>query len=295
MEAAIDPETSVLVAQVRRAEASHKMDVSNQLLRGRHFQGPSSVVYLGEVAQALLAHLAHPETPSFLQPPGYNEQRWILETQSSELHVMIESRPYWGFGLLNSGYLNVLRLTGPLHVRARLILDVHSSIGQPPWEMAHPSSAERYLRRHHPGLTLKENERAWKALRDVARSSLGEAIESFIHRGKDILSSIEENEDTIAWITAFEEDTHMAKQAHAEDNAPGVERALARMEATMIHLDPTTERAFVHAPEERFATDGDLMSWPQGPIGMANQETAALLEDDDIPFVDLASTSTEQE
>ena len=295
MEALIDPEISVLVAQVRKAEASHKMEVGTQLLRGRHFQGPSTVVYLGEVAQALLSHLAHPETPSFIEPPGYNEQRWTLETQSSELKVEIESRPYWGFGLLNSGYLNIITLTGSLAARARLVLDIHSSLGQAPWEMAHPSSAERHLRRHPSGCTLKENERAWKALRDVARSDLAEAIERMVSRGASILSSVQANEDTMAWIEAFEEDKHMAKQAHAEDNAPGVERALARMEATLIHLDPQTQRTFVHAPEERFATEGAAALLYDGPVKPAKEEATPLLEEDHIPFVDLSTGTDEEE
>lgn len=295
MEEMLDPARCVLVAQVRRAEASHRMDSSAQLLRGRHFQGPSSVVYLGEVAQALLAHLAHPETPSFSEPPGYNEQRWTLETQSSELKVELQSRPYWGFGLFNSGYLNILTLTGPLDVRARLVLDIHSSLGQPPWEMAHSGSAERFLRRRHPSLTLKENERMWKSLRDVARANLDEAIERMAMRGATILASVEENENTKGWIEAFDEDTHMAKQALAEDNAPGVERALARMEATLIHLDPKAERAFVHAPEQRFATEEGTSILHDGPVKPANQEAAALLEEDDIPFVDLSSGAGEEE
>ena len=37
----------------------------------------------------------------------------------------------------------------------------------------------------------------------------------------------------------IDEDLHMAWQAHAEDNAPGVERALARLEAVMIQLNGT--------------------------------------------------------
>ena len=42
----IDATKSVLVAQVRRAEASHKIDTVDNLLRGKHFTGPSGIVYL---------------------------------------------------------------------------------------------------------------------------------------------------------------------------------------------------------------------------------------------------------
>ena len=62
METILDASISVLIAQVRQADASHKIDTTHQLLRGRHFNGPSSVVYLGDVAKALLSQLPHPET-----------------------------------------------------------------------------------------------------------------------------------------------------------------------------------------------------------------------------------------
>ena len=87
----------------------------------------------------------------------------------------------------------------------------------------------------------------------------------------------------------------MAKQAHAEDNAPGVERALARMEATLIHLDPQTERTFVRAPKERFATEGAPALLYDGAAKPAEQGAAALLDEDDIPFVDLSSAADEEQ
>ena len=106
----LDPTECVLIAQVRKADASHCVETSTQLLRSKHFPGKSEVVYLGDMTTALLAHLTHPETPAFSQPPKYNEQRWILETRSSDLEVRIESAPYWAWGLLTSGYLNIIHL-----------------------------------------------------------------------------------------------------------------------------------------------------------------------------------------
>ena len=94
---------SVLMAQVRHADASHKIDTAHQLLRGKHYSGPSRVVYLGDVAKAILAQLAHPDTPVFTQAPGYNEQRWTLVTNSGDLRAEIQSLPYWGWGLVTLG------------------------------------------------------------------------------------------------------------------------------------------------------------------------------------------------
>lgn len=289
MDEVLDARVSVLVAQVRKAKASHKMDTTNRLLRSRHFQGPSTTVYLGDVAQAVLAHLAHPETPFFSAPPGYNEQRWVLETTSSELEVRIESYPYWGAGLLTSGYLNVITLTGPLQSRARLVLDVASSLGQSPWELAHVRRAQRYLDRHHPGLSLKENEQLWNDLRAVARDHLSETIQRILLRKQEIEARLEDAEHHKPWLDAIAEDTDMAWKAQAEDNAPGVERALARIEAALIHLDPALDSPTIEAPSERFSSGTSLAEWPQGPTGQSTKELSVLLDEEDIPFVDLTA------
>jgi hypothetical protein len=287
MEAVLDANECVLIAQVRKAEASHKMDTTTNVLRGKHHQGPSTVVYLGDVAKALLAHLAHPETPTFPSPPGYNEQRWVMETTSSELHVRIESHPYWGFGLFTSGYLNIITLRGPLQARSRLVLDIISSLGQSPWEMAHARSAERFLAKHAPGLQLKNNERLWNNLRNAGRATLKEAIEQTVERHEALRSALNPNEEQRAWIEAFEDDLQMAWRAHAEDNAPGIERALARMEAAIIHLDPALEMPSEALRGRRFSSTA--LPTPR----TFSEETVSasdLLEEDEVPFVDLSSS-----
>ncbi len=38
--------------------------------------------------------------PTIVELPGFDEQRWKIEFGDEELRVEIESRPYWGFGLL---------------------------------------------------------------------------------------------------------------------------------------------------------------------------------------------------
>ena len=79
--------TSVLFGQVRRASASHKVDTNHGLLRNRHFTGQHTVLYLGDLATALLGHLQNAETPTVGETPGFNEQRWSLTTQNGDLHV----------------------------------------------------------------------------------------------------------------------------------------------------------------------------------------------------------------
>ena len=285
MEEVLDANASILVAQVRQADASHKIDTTHQLLRGKHFTGPSRVVYLGDVSKALLAQLSQPETPVFDEAPGYNEQHWKLKTTSSSLNIKIHSTAYWGWGLLTSGYLNVITLEGPVDERARLVLDMTSSLGQSPWEMAHPNSAEKWLGRHEPTLSFKHNEQVWKALQQAARSNLNEAIE----RMKEHIDMVwsEGIDDADEWRTIIDDDLHMARQALAEDNAPGVERALARMEASLIQIKNDPEANYVEAPTSVLSDGSDRISGENTKPVKTVELTQALSTEDDVPFVDL--------
>jgi len=285
MEEVLDANASILVAQVRQADASHKIDTTHQLLRGKHFTGPSRVVYLGDVSKALLAQLSQPETPVFDEAPGYNEQRWKLKTTSSSLKIKIHSTAYWGWGLLTSGYLNVITLEGPVDERARLVLDMTSSLGQSPWEMAHPNSAEKWLGRHEPTLSFKHNEQVWKALQQAARSNLNEAIERMKEHVDMVWS--EGIDDADEWRTIIDDDLHMARQALAEDNAPGVERALARMEASLIQIKNDPEANYVEAPTSVLSDGSDRISGENTKPVKTVELTQALSTEDDVPFVDL--------
>ena len=292
MENIIDATKSVLVAQVRRAEASHKIDTVHNLLRGKHFTGPSSVVYLGDLAGALLAQLPHPETPVFSESPGFNEQRWTLETTSGDLSVTIVSRPYWAWGLLSSGYLNVITLEGPLEERARLVLDTISALGQPPWEFAHQTSASRWMRRKASEINLKTNEQNWQNLYQAAREALLEAIENMKEKADGTLSTTTDSQQ--AWMAAVEDDLYMARQALAEDNAPGVERALARLEATLIRMKGASQEGHVQAPEVVMSDGSDVMDIVLVTSG-GRTSLPDVYAEEDVPFVDLSNASTPNE
>ena len=290
MDEVLDASASILVAQVRQADASHKIDTTHQLLRGKHFNGPNRVVYLGDVSKALLAQLSQAETPVFDEAPGYNEQRWKLKTTSSSLKIKIHSTAYWGWGLLTSGYLNVITLEGPLNERARLVLDMTSSLGQSPWEMAHPNSAEKWLKRHDPALSLKHNEQIWKALQQAARSNLNEAVERMKEHSETVWS--ESIDDADEWRTIIDDDLHMARQALAEDNAPGVERALARMEASLIQIKSDPEANYIEAPTSVLSDGSDRISDATMKPIKTIELTQTLSAEDDVPFVDLTRLSS---
>ena len=293
MDEVLDAHRSVLVAQVRQADASHKFDTVHNLLRGKHFTGPSRVVYLGDVAQACLAQLANAETPVFEEHPGYNEQRWRLSTTSGSLRVHIASLPYWAWGLMTSGYLNIITLEGPLEERARLVLDTASALGQPPWEMAHLRTAERWFNLKHPSLNLKTNERTWRSLLQSGRDRLNESIVAMQTRCD--ASMTEHEDDEHGWATALQEDLHMARRALSEDNAPGVERALARLEATLIQMSAAPDSGFIPAPLTVHSDGSDVLLAGERSREGQIEVTLSVDEEERVPFVDLSASASNQE
>ena len=292
MDEVISPTHSVLLAQVRQADASHKIDTEHGLLRGKHYTGPARVVYLGDVAKAVLAQLTNPDTPVFTQAPGYNEQRWTLVVNSGDLRVEIQSLPYWGWGLLTSGYLNVIRLGGPLAERARLALDTSSALGQSPWEMAHQHAAERWANRRM-GFNLKDNERSWRNLIDSGKNDLTEIIERMCSKAMEVWS--EAVDDAQEWRAIIDDDLHMARQALSEDNAPGVERAMARLEATLIQMSSDPDADYVAAPSDRFSDGTDIAASNTKTKGEVVELKASLMEEEVVPFIDLSGGSPADE
>lgn len=224
---ALDDHAIRLVAQVRKASSDHRVDPQSGLLRGQNFPKPNKVVYMGDIAKAVLTCLDLPETPRFIEIPEFNEQKWKLITRSGDIEVTITSRPYWFFGLLTSGYLNILEFKGDFSVCTRIIFDIISVLPQPPWEMSHMRSYESFARNHSLP-SFDENAKNWKRFELHASEELSEAIEQVqtkIHQSKDIPQ--EENEFVEAELS-------FARKSLMDRNAPAVERALSRIEAIMI-------------------------------------------------------------
>ena len=103
--------------------------------------------------------------------------------------------------------------------------------------------------------------------------------------GSRTLSALKKK-DLKEWKTLVDEDLHMAWQAHAEDNAPGVERALARLEATLIQLNGNVAH---DSTSDAHASDESTTE----PYA----QERVLHGQDDIPFVDLTvnGDNSEQE
>ena len=257
----LNPERSILHAQVRKAKASHCVDDAGSFLRSSTFKGPSSRVYLGDVAETLLRCSTGAETPTFSHPPGFDEQRWIMEYTAGSLHVSIQSVPYWGFGLLTSGYRNEVIIQGPVEERARLVHDWVAALQHNPWEFAHRGSAKKALQA--VSSSLKANEDNWRSHQTRARSLLNEAIASFEHHVERMekMGGVEADMIELARL-----EIDLAQQALADDNTPAVERALSRGEAVLlIPIDDEEEEA----------------------------HGSVLTIEDDIPFIDLSDDASE--
>jgi len=211
MQGALDPLTSVLYAQVRKAEPSHGHDQDGNLRPKTHPANTTSV-WLGDIATTLLRVITGITTPQVKQSPRFDEQRWVITAKSGDLHIEIQSQPYWGFGLITRCYVNTITFTGPLEQRARIIFDLVAALGHKPWEISRKGAFNRRFG------NVKSNEIVWREHINRAKEDLNEMIEKTLSAKGD------------------SEEIGIARNALADDNAPAVLRALARLEADSIDI-----------------------------------------------------------
>ena len=301
-------QTSILICQVRSAKAEHKMDETNFLLRTKHFPSTSKVVYLGNVTSTLISLLENPETPMFTVPPSYNEQKWSLETTSGQMKIKITSDSYWGLGLFNSGYLNTIILEGPINLRSRIVYDLTSSLPYKPWEFKHLSSARKWIKRKYPNLDEKTNQNSWLELIDYSNQRFKEIIQVMKDATEKVSQKVKINQSTEYWdkekagvsLAAAEFDLELAKGALADNNAPAVERAIARIEASLIEADPETgvheNESLEDVNKERIIISEitiDSQENSEVDIDSINQIDSVPLNED-IPLIDLTFESEQE-
>jgi len=299
---------SILVCQVRTAKAEHKMDETNFLLRSKNFPSASKVVYLGNVTSTLISLLENPETPTFTTPPSYNEQKWSLETISGQLKIKITSDSYWGLGLFNSGYLNTITLEGPINLRSRIIYDLTSSLPYKPWEFKHLNSARKWIKRKYPDLDEKKNQNSWLELIDYSNQRFKEIIQVMKEATEKVSKKVKTNRSTEFWnkekagvsLAAAEFDLELAKSALADKNAPSVERAIARIEASLIEANPETgvneDNQIEDTRKERIVISEitiDNQEFSEVDIENINQIDSVQLNEE-IPLIDLTFDSEQE-
>lgn len=285
MRGALDLGTSLLYAQVKKANSDHKVEPESNLLRSKYFH-VGKPVYLGNVAIRLISQLSQPDTPFFVQPPSFNEQVWQLTCKSSSISISVDSSSYWGAGLFNSGYLNRIEITGPLQERARIIFDLVATLSHNPWEFSHLRSARKML--HKESISLEENEKSWRNLIQIASSNMEERIAILAERTNKVDKRVTMNKNkkgfdhkmSNASLQSAIHDLEVARAAHADDNSPAVERALARVEASLINADPSSQ---IESDEQLLQDE-----LPDGHI-------LPIDDDENVDIVDLSESEEDDE
>ena len=326
----LDARNTVLWAQVRKAkdEFGIEDDGDAGILRpSRHPKAGSSII-LGDIMTMLMRVFGAHAPPKIVELPGFDEQRWKIEFGDEEVRVEVESRPYWGFGLFASSFYNKITLSGPIDRRCRLVLDLASAIGRPPWE---PVRRGRWVK--VTGMDAEQHSKHWNLHMNHCRTGFKvemEKREQRINEMEKKLTSLDEDEypgyDRRAGKSAIERalrDIDVSNKALHEDNAAAVERALARIDIALIEADPSNlsrnemfqeeEEELVYTGVSEGANLGDVLatapSMPEDDASIQVQqneempiETGATADDlllynaekeEEIPFVDLSISEEE--
>jgi hypothetical protein len=302
-----EAESSVLFAQVKKANSDHKIEPESNLLRSKHFP-IGKPVYLGNVAIRLLSQLSQPDTPFFVQPPSFNEQIWRFTCKSSSLSISVESISYWGLGLFNSGYLNRIEITGPIQERAKVFFDLVAALSHNPWEFRHQRHAGKVMQKE--SLSIEGNEKSWRYLLQLASSQMEEQIAIMAQRAKIVEKRVASNKDndnsdqqmSHASLQSALHDLEVARSAHADDNSPAVERALARVEASLISAEPSAQLEIDEVVQRDAQVDGHIMQLEGDEIDdevdtvdlSEDEEADVELTAEDAVIVDLAQIKEEE-
>ena len=275
MENHLDGESSILHAQVRKASAEDGYD-SEMNLRSANHPAVIKKIWLGDVCKTLIRVVAGNSTPLVMEAPSFDEQKWKISFSAGDLSIIVESKPYWGFGLMTRCYANTISLKGPLDTRAAIILDLTASLSHNPWEISLRWMFSRKI------CEVEENEKRWKALINRAKEDLTQKIDQV----SDALTKVKglaNVEDSNSDIIAAENDIDAAKMALSEDNAPAVMRAIARIEASIIKADPRVDIKTNVLDEAE-----DILVEHVIDIGDITEDVVEHIhEEEDIPFVDL--------
>ncbi len=300
-ESLLDGLESQLFAQVHSGDPEMKIDQEARL-RHANFPGAEGSLFLGDVTDALLRCFGAHEPPRVTELPGFDQQRWILVVSDPEVSITIESRSYWGMGLLSTCFLNSIKIVGPLNRRARIVFDLAAALGRNPWEAKWKN---RFAK--NTGVASTDEKEKWEALIEFGRDDLSNTIDSIRSKAESLEQELPSLADDApdGWdgdlaleeIGAAYAECEVAKDALHDRSATGVERALARAEAHIIEADPRTEVAAQFEGgdvlEEMAAIEADdldltdqVLEFEELPEEAIRTQTA--LSEDEIPFIDLA-------
>ena len=297
----LNSKESLLHAQVRSGDPEMKIDVDGRL-RHANFPGAEGSLYLGDIGDALLRCFGVHEPPRVTEIPGFDQQIWRVVISDVELSVTIESRPYWGFGLFSSCFLNSIHMVGPLNRRARLVFDLCASLGRNPWEAKWMG---RFVK--STNISADVEKYTWESLIERGQADLNDSIDAVRSKAHELEKELPllaelapdgwEGDLALEEIGAALAECDVASDALHDRSAAGVERALSRAESHLIEADPRTEVAAQYSGgdvlEEMAAIEADdidlaetILEFEELPEDAARTHDAIAKED--IPFVDLS-------
>ena len=169
----------------------------------------------------------------------------------------IHSRPYWGFGLLTKGYLNVLEFSGSEALKTAVLTSPPRSgacRGSLHGLQQRPDPSQPRLEPFQPCQGLEGSRPAWPGRPTGRHPRHGTATGTVAKRLHEWLDEVDdESTSTVRQHRLMEadEDLERARKALNEDHAPGVERALARAEAALIEVDPMDDAPLTLVHEGR--------------------------------------------
>ena len=297
----LNSKESLLHAQVRSGDPEMKIDVDGRL-RHANFPGAEGSLYLGDIGDALLRCFGVHEPPRVTEIPGFDQQIWRIVISDVELSVTIESRPYWGFGLFSSCFLNSIHMVGPLNRRARLVFDLCASLGRNPWEAKWMG---RFVK--STNISADVEKYTWESLIERGQADLNDSIDAVRSKAHELEKELPllaelapdgwEGDLALEEIGAALAECDVASDALHDRSAAGVERALSRAESHLIEADPRTEVAAQYSGgdvlEEMAAIEADdidlaetILEFEELPEDAVRTHDAIAKED--IPFVDLS-------
>lgn len=297
----LNSKESLLHAQVRSGDPEMKIDVDGRL-RHANFPGAEGSLYLGDIGDALLRCFGVHEPPRVTEIPGFDQQIWRVVISDVELSVTIESRPYWGFGLFSSCFLNSIHMVGPLNRRARLVFDLCASLGRNPWEAKWMG---RFIK--STNISADVEKYTWESLIERGQADLNDSIDAVRSKAHELEKELPllaelapdgwEGDLALEEIGAALAECDVASDALHDRSAAGVERALSRAESHLIEADPRTEVAAQYSGgdvlEEMAAIEADdidlaetILEFEELPEDAVRTHDAIAKED--IPFIDLS-------
>jgi hypothetical protein len=164
------------------------------------------------------------------------------------------------------------------------------------------------MKKNYPNLDEKTNQKNWEELVNYSKQSFVEMVEIMSQAITKVSEKIKntvyldesEKDKAGVLLAAAEFDLELAKGALADDNGPAVERAISRIEASLIEADPEIGIGRKDDHDDEIEEHKIVISEITEEINplISNLETIneidSVIPDEEIPLVDLTGISEQE-